>query len=106
MKDKVSILLVCGYGVGSSLLLKMTAEKQMVKYGINAEMKHTSAGEASGFSDWADIIAVNSKLADIVNEREFPGKHIIKIMNIMNGDEVGSAINNVVQEYYKDAIKR
>lgn len=106
MKDKVNILLVCGYGVGSSLLLKMTAEKQMVKYGINAEMKHTSAGEASGLSDWADIIAVNNKLADIVNEREFPGKHIIKIMNIMSGDEVGPAINNVVQEYYKDAIKR
>ena len=52
MKNKVNILFVCGYGVGSSVMLKMVVEKALKKYNINSEMEHTAAGEAAGYMNW------------------------------------------------------
>ena len=37
MKDTVNILFVCGYGAGSSLIMKMTAEAAMKKFKINSD---------------------------------------------------------------------
>ena len=44
MKDTVNILFVCGYGAGSSLIMKMTAEAAMKKFKINSDTKVTSVG--------------------------------------------------------------
>ena len=64
MKDTVNILFVCGYGAGSSLIMKMTAEAAMKKFKINSDTKVTSVGEVNSYFDWADIIAVSEKLAE------------------------------------------
>jgi galactitol-specific phosphotransferase system IIB component len=48
MKTKVNILFVCGYGVGSSVMLQSVVQKALKKYSFEFEMEHTAAGEVGG----------------------------------------------------------
>lgn len=105
MKNKVNILFVCGYGVGSSVMLKMVVEKALKKYNINCEMEHTAAGEAAGYMNWADIIAISKKLVDTVDTSVFKNKHIIEIENLMDGEKIGKQIFEVVSVNFKNAIQ-
>ncbi|VGM90567.1 Putative phosphotransferase enzyme II, B component [Salmonella enterica subsp. enterica serovar Stanley] len=66
MKDSVNILFVCGYGVGSSVMLQTVVKKALAKYDFSFDMEHTAAGEVGGFTDWADIYAISKKLLDVV----------------------------------------
>lgn len=52
MKDSVNILFVCGYGVGSSVMLQTVVKKALAKYDFSFDMEHTAAGEVGGFTDW------------------------------------------------------
>lgn len=105
MKNKVNILFVCGYGVGSSVMLKMVVEKALKKYNINSEMEHTAAGEAAGYMNWADIIAISKKLVDTVDTSVFKNKHVIEIENLMDGEKIGKQIFEVVNVHFKNAIQ-
>lgn len=71
MKDSVNILFVCGYGVGSSVMLQTVVKKALAKYDFSFDMEHTAAGEVGGFTDWADIYAISKNylmlLASILN---------------------------------------
>lgn len=67
MKDSVNILFVCGYGVGSSVMLQTVVKKALAKYDFSFDMEHTAAGEVGGFTDWADIYAISKKLLDVVS---------------------------------------
>lgn len=44
MKDTINILFVCGYGVGSSVMLQTVVKKALTKYEFKVEMEHTAAG--------------------------------------------------------------
>lgn len=104
MKDLVNVLIVCGYGVGSSAMTESILKKALKIRNINANLDHTSAGEAKGYANWADIIAVNKKLISIIDIDAFPGKHIIEVENIMDGKKMGSQVELIVREYFPDAI--
>ena len=104
MKQNIHVLFVCGYGVGSSAISEGIVSKALKKRNIPCEMEHTSAGEASGFSNWADIIAVSKKLVDIVNLESFPGKSIIIVENIMDGEKIGSQIEEIVREKFPNIL--
>lgn len=104
MKNSVNVLIVCGYGVGSSAMCESILKKALKERNITAELDHTSAGEAKGFANWVDIIAVNKKLISIVDLDSFPGKHIIEVTNIMDGKKMGEQVEEVVREHFPDAI--
>ncbi len=105
MKDHVNILFVCGYGVGSSLMLKITVEKALKELGIRNKTEHTAAGEAGGYADWADIIAVSKKLVDIIDLSSFKNKHLISIDNLMDGKKIGQQVLEIVAHHFPGAIE-
>lgn len=40
MKDTINILFVCGYGVGSSVMLQTVVKKALTKYEFKVEMEN------------------------------------------------------------------
>lgn len=101
MKDKVNVLFVCGYGVGSSAISEQIVKKALKTEGIHAELKHTAVGEINGFNDWTDIIAISTKLAEGVSFKD--GVHVIKVKNVMDGKGIAKQIGEVVDKFYADA---
>ncbi len=50
----LKVLTVCGVGMGSSLILKMTAEKALAELGVPARVEHADLSSARGMG--ADVI--------------------------------------------------
>lgn len=105
MKSKINILFVCGYGVGSSVMLQTVVKKALAKYNFEAEMEHTAAGEVGGFTGWADIYAISKKLIDVVSLDPGHGQYLIPIENIMDGETIGKQIYDVVIKHFPQVIK-
>ncbi|SHJ88932.1 PTS system IIB component, L-Asc family [Clostridium amylolyticum] len=84
MAKKIKVLAVCGFGVGTSLLLKMNIDDVFKKNGIDADV--TNADITTAASCPADIIFTSNELYNQLESKvEIP---LIKIDNFMNLDEI------------------
>lgn len=82
----MKILCVCGFGMGSSLILKMTVEKAMRELGIECEIQHEAAGMIGGTG--ADVIVASLDFRD-----ELAAHHnAVFVKNIVSVPEVRSAL--------------
>lgn len=77
----MKIVCVCGLGMGSSLIMKMTVDKAARELGIKAEVEHWDAGTVGGKE--ADLIVTTDDFAD-----RFAGqKNVIYLRNCVSGAE-------------------
>lgn len=76
----------------------------MDKLGVDTNVEHTSAGEAQGFQDWVDIVAVSKKLTHIVNLDEFPNKEILEVENIMDAKGIAKDIFEIAKNKFPESI--
>lgn len=80
----MKFLAVCGFGVGSSMVLSMTIQKVCKNLGVDAEVENTDISSARGIS--CDAIFTSAELAqEIENGVDVPVYTVKKYMDI---DEV------------------
>lgn len=58
----LKVLAVCGFGVGSSMVLKMTIEKSAKELGIPVDVENTDISSAKATNP--DVIFTSNELAD------------------------------------------
>lgn len=80
----MKILTVCGFGVGTSLLLKMTIESILSEEGIEGEVEAQDMTSVCGNS--ADLIFTSKEIKEQI-EGSVTGK-IITISNFMDKEEI------------------
>lgn len=81
---KLKILAVCGFGVGSSMILKMKIEEVLKENQIKANVFTTDVGSAT--STPADIIFTSKELEKGIKEKvDIP---VIAIKNFINKKEI------------------
>lgn len=90
----MKILAVCGFGVGSSMVLKMTAERVCREMGIDAEIENTDLSSAKGTH--ADLILTSYELAEEI--KSSTKAKIYPIKKYMDKEEVKEAIEKYVNE--------
>lgn len=78
------ILAVCGFGVGSSMALRMQVEKAMKALGIDAQVDNTDVSTAPGMNP--DVIYTSAEFAEQL--RGSVSCPIIEIKQFMNYEEV------------------
>lgn len=81
---KIKIMAVCGFGVGSSLLLKMKIDDVLKKNGIKAEVFTSDVATATSTN--CDIIFTSKEMYSQINGKV--NVPIIKIDNFMNKAEI------------------
>lgn len=87
------IVCVCGLGMGSSLILKMTVEKAAKELGLDAEVEHWDAGTVNG--KHADLIMASLDFA----ERFAGNDRAILIKNIISNAEVKEKLGNYMKDH-------
>jgi ascorbate PTS system EIIB component len=60
----VKILAVCGMGLGTSLVLRMQAEKALKELGLTADLEVADIGTARALASSADLILTSAELAE------------------------------------------
>ncbi|HIY50490.1 MAG TPA: hypothetical protein IAA43_00920 [Candidatus Olsenella avicola] len=99
--NKISILFICGNGMGTSTMMEINIKKALQPYGIRANLQHTSLGQMESLRDWADIIVILKNLTKGLKVRE--GEHVIEVVNIMDGKGISAKVNDIVEEFFPEA---
>lgn len=82
--QRLEIISVCGFGIGSSLILKMTIDDMLKSEGIEANTYPQDVTSVGGIK--ADLIFTSNELYDQIVERvEAP---VIVIDNFLSTEEV------------------
>jgi len=92
----MKFLAVCGFGVGSSMVLKMTLQKVLKEKGIDAEVENTDLSSARGAE--ADAIFTSNELIDELKSstNKIP---IYPIKKYMDKEEVKEALEDYLENY-------
>lgn len=90
---KLKILAVCGMGLGSSLVLKMTIEKALKELNLEGEVITADIVTAKGAGLDADIIITSNELAQQLGETKAP---IVTVKNYVNVKEFVEGIRKVL----------
>lgn len=88
----MKIVTVCGMGLGTSLMLKMTIEKVLKEKGIKAEVEASDIGIASSVQ--ADIIFTNQEFAKQINH---PKAKVVAVQNIASDQEVAQLLDELLK---------
>lgn len=91
----MKILAVCGFGVGSSMVLKMSIEKAAKERGLDVEVENTDISSAKGSA--ADAIFTSQELGDeLKSSTKSP---VFPIKKYMDKEEVGAALDKFLETY-------
>lgn len=85
----MKIIAVCGMGIGTSVLLKMNAEKVLAQMGVEATVEATDMKTAREAKD-AEIILTTPDLADLI--KNSPAK-IITIQHFFDLEEITTKLS-------------
>lgn len=91
----MKIIAVCGMGIGTSILLKMNADKACEQLGIDADVDAADIGTAKGAASSADLVLTSEELA---SELEGLSTPVRVIDNFMDVDEIAAAISSAIEE--------
>ncbi|SCX76393.1 PTS sugar transporter subunit IIB [Alkaliphilus peptidifermentans] len=91
----MKILAVCGFGVGSSMVLKMTLDRVFKQLGIDAEVENTDLTSAKGSSP--DAIFTSKEIAkDLEGATKSP---VYGITKYMDQEEVKKSVVAFLENY-------
>ena len=90
----ISILTVCGNGIGSSLMLKMKIEEICAENNIDATVESIDFNAAQGMNP--DLIVTVKELAE-----QFTGKKIAIVRSYINKNKIKEDILDVLLETAK-----
>ncbi|MDV2979785.1 MULTISPECIES: PTS sugar transporter subunit IIB [Pseudarthrobacter] len=90
----MKIVAVCGMGIGTSVLLKMNAEKVLQDLGIDADIEAADIGVARGAAQTADVVLTSEELAPEIGD--VPAE-VIVIENFFDLDEIHKKLSAAVR---------
>ncbi|WP_053218475.1 PTS sugar transporter subunit IIB [Virgibacillus senegalensis] len=87
------ILVVCGNGLGSSFIVEMNVKQILAELGMEAEVSHTDLTTSK--TEQADYYLGSE---DIVNSLDDGTRNVIKLNNLMDKQELRTAIETNIEE--------
>lgn len=97
----VRILCVCGNGMGTSTILKISVRGICSRNNINASVESCSFGEAFSYLPNTDLILTSPEWA-----KQIPTSDalIVSIMNLVDSEAVEEALVKAVKEHFPNEI--
>ncbi len=99
--NKINILFVCGFGMGTSSMAELGVKKKLDAINIHANVQHTSLGQMESLRGWADVIVILKNLFKQVKVKD--DEHFIPVVNVMDSKGIAAQIETIVDEFYPAA---
>ena len=91
----MKIVAVCGMGIGTSVLLKMNAEKALRSLDVDADVEAADIGTARGAARMADLVLTSAELVEEIGEVP---TEVIVIDNFTNLSEITEKLSQFLQK--------
>ncbi len=94
----LKVIAACGWGMGSSLMVKMKINEVLTEHGIEAEVEHMSVGDAKNQGANADVIFVSSSLEENLSHLK-DRVIVIGLKNLLSKEEILEKLkeNNIIK---------
>ena len=90
----MQIVCVCGLGMGSSLILKMTVDKALKQIGVTGhQIEHWDAGTVGSRN--ADLIVTSEDF----RERFASKENVVYVRNVVSTEEVKTKLRAYLEEH-------
>lgn len=94
--DNKKLMVCCANGAGSSLMMKMTLQKVLTKYGIKpADLHHCAVSEGKTAARNYDVVLCARNFASTFDDAKKTGTVVIPLKNIMSAQEIEKGLKEV-----------
>lgn len=94
----MKVMVVCGHGLGTSLIMEMAVKKIFGELGVSAEVDHEDLGSAKGSA--ADMYIGTKDIAQQLEAQGVSGK-IVALKNMVDKVDMKARIEAALQDMGK-----
>lgn len=96
MAKKVKLLVCCGNGAGTSMMIKLNVEKVIKKIGADVQsIYHCAVSEGKSVASQYDIVLCSKNFVPMFADAEKKGTKIVGLKNVMSMQEIEEGLLNV-----------
>lgn len=89
----IKVLVACGCGMGSSMLIKTNCSKALKSLGVEHTIYHTSIDEAKSIAHDYDLIVVGENFLKSFKVKD--GTMVVGLKNLMNKKELETKLSEL-----------
>ena len=89
------VVTICGCGMGSSVILKMNAEKALKELGVEAKLDVSDITTGKGAARTADLVLIGKELAYLMQDIDKP---VIELTSFVNKQEIRDKLEAYCKE--------
>ncbi len=91
----MKVMVVCGHGLGTSLIMEMSVKKILTDLGISADVDHQDLGSAKGTK--ADIFVGTKDIAEQLEALQVEGK-VVALKNMVDKVDMKARLSEALTE--------
>ena len=89
MAGKLKLLVCCGNGAGTSMMIKLNVEKVIKKMGIDVQSIYNCAiSEGKSLASQYDVVLCSKNFVPMFKQAEEKGTKIVGLKNVMSAKEI------------------
>lgn len=89
MAGKLKLLVCCGNGAGTSMMIKLNVEKVIKKMGIDVQsIYHCAISEGKSLASQYDVVLCSKNFVPMFKDAEEKGTKIVGLKNVMSAKEI------------------
>lgn len=89
MAGKLKMLVCCGNGAGTSLMIKLNVEKVVKNLGLDvSEIHHCAVSEGKSAAGQYDVVLCSMNFMSMFADAEKRGTKVIGLRNVMSAKEI------------------
>lgn len=89
MSGKLKLLVCCGNGAGTSMMIKLNVEKVIKKMCIDVQsIYHCAISEGKSLASQYDVVLCSKNFVPMFKQAEEKGTKIVGLKNVMSAKEI------------------
>lgn len=89
MAGKLKLLVCCGNGAGTSMMIKLNVEKVIKKMEIDVQsIYHCAISEGKSLASQYDVVLCSKNFVPMFKQAEEKGTKIVGLKNVMSAKEI------------------
>lgn len=99
MAGKLKLLVCCGNGAGTSMMIKLNVEKVTKKMGLDVqEIRHCAVSEGKSAASQYDIVLCSRNFVPMFADAEKKGTKVVGLRNVMSAKEIEEGLSAAIQK--------
>lgn len=96
---KLKLLVCCGNGAGTSMMIKLNVEKVAKKMGLDVgEIRHCAISEGKSAAGQFDVVLCSKNFVPMFADAEKKGTKIVGLKNVMSAKEIEEGLTAALSE--------